>query len=118
MEPSRRAKRHRGTVCGCSGITAGGIATNGGKGVNYGGFKERENMNLEIKTKINNQINMLGQIDGELDVARDCFTHFQNFQPTQTELDQYSTHGNDSVEKSRKALRDVIAALKQIVNSN
>ena len=75
-------------------------------------------MNPETKTKIESQIHMLNQIDGVLDIARDCFTHFQHFQPTQTQLDQYSTHGHDSVEKSRKALRDVIAALEQIANSN
>ena len=75
-------------------------------------------MNSEVKSIIENQINKLGMIDGYLDIARDCFAHFQNFQPTQTELDQYSTEGHNTVESCRKAIREVEEALKRIRDSN
>ena len=75
-------------------------------------------MNAEMKSNIENQIHRLSMIDGTLDVARDCFSHFQNHQPTQTQLDQYSTHGHESVEASRKMIREVIAALEKIKDSN
>ncbi len=75
-------------------------------------------MNSEAKSILEKQIYKLNTIDGYLDIARDCFSHFQHFQPTQTELDQYSTKGHDTVESCRKAIRDVVVALERIQDSN
>ena len=75
-------------------------------------------MNNDIKKIIENQIYKLNMIHGTLDVARDCFSHFQHFQPTQTELDQYSTHGHETVQAMRKETDGVVASLQKCLDSN
>jgi hypothetical protein len=75
-------------------------------------------MDEKTRTVINNQIYKLGMIDGYLDMARDCFSHFQHFQPTQTELDQYSTHGHEVVQKMRAEINKVAEVLKILLESN
>ena len=75
-------------------------------------------MKTETKTIIESQIYKLNLIHGTLDVARDCFSHFQHHQPTQTELDQYSTHGHETVQTMRMETDLVIAALQKCLDSN
>jgi hypothetical protein len=75
-------------------------------------------MNKETRELIENQIHKLNMIDGTLDIARDCFAHFQNHKTSETELDQYSAHGQNSVQVSRATLKKVVEALQKTIDSN